>query len=485
MPNEKLSIQDFAAQIKAKYPEYKDYDDTVLTEAILDKYPVYQGQVDYAPKKEVTPSPSLGGESVSVAEVEDAPNPIWEKIKELDAEFGKIIANAPILGELVAGSDRLVAGLLDYTNMTLDYMMAAQVPSAAPFKEKLEFVQSSTGDNVLDRLADGWSNNADYIRETRNLSAGISKQDAELGIVGLLGQGEYGKAAFLTLSGATEAVPSIALAASTGLAPVSLSAAGSKYREIEDNPAYSPIEKFLFANASGLVEGLSEMMGGGDLRAMQKILGNKQALDAYRNAFINTAKQSDLYIQMGKAGLEEGFEEAIVAAFDEAVSSIKEGRPVNYNRIADDFLVGMTAGGGTMVVANGLNARGSLKNEKARAKRAQEINDLKQKKSEATPEEAVSIDDMIKKNVSAMRTLIDQDAEFFSTFSKEDQDRIRTIDQQLNDIEKARALAPDGEIKFLLQSESLELYAEKEKIESKYRSEEENNITANASQEGA
>lgn len=484
MPNEKLSIQDFAAQIKAKYPEYKDYDDTVLTEAILDKYPVYQGQVDYAPKKkEVTPSPSLGGESVSVAEVEEAPNPIWEKIKELDAEFGKIIANAPILGELTAGSNRLVSGLLDYTNMTLDYMMAAQVPSAAPFKEKLEFVQRSTGDNILDRLADGWSNNADYIRETRNLSAGISKQDAEKGIVGLLGQGDYGKAAFLTLSGATEAVPSIALAASTGLAPVSLSAAGSKYREIEDNPAYSPIEKFLFANASGLVEGLSEMMGSGDLRAMQKILGNKQALDAYRNAFINTAKQSDLYIQMGKAGLEEGFEEAIVASFDEAVASIKEGRPVNYNRIADDFLVGMTAGGGTMITANGLSARGSLKNEKARAKRAQEINDLKQKKAEATPEEAVSIDNMIKKNVSAMRTLIDQDAEFFSTFSKEDQDRIRAIDQQLNDIEKARALAPDGEIKFLLQSQSLELYAEKEKIESKYRSEEENNITANASQE--
>jgi hypothetical protein len=484
MPNEKLSIQDFAAQIKSKYPEYKDYDDTVLTEAILEKYPVYKGQVDYTPKKkEVTPSPSSDGESVSVAEVDETPNPFFEKIKELDASFGKGIANTPILAELVAGSNRIVSGMLDYANMSLDYATATMVPGDESFKKKLELVQSKSNDNVLDYLADTWANNADYIRETRNLSFGVSKEDSEKGIVGLLMDEDYEKAALLTLSGATEAVPSIALAASTGLGAVSVGAAGSKYREIEDNPAYSPMEKLLFANASGIVEGLSEKMGGTDLRSMQRILGNKQALDAYRNAFINTAKASDIYKQMAKAGLEEGFEESIVASFDESISSIKEGRPVNYNRIIDDFLVGMAAGGGTMITANGMNARGSLKREKARADRAQQIRELNEQKLKASQEQASIIDDLIRKNVSSLRTLVEKDAEFFSQFSPEDQKRIRAIDESLNKIGKQSELTTNSDQLFALQTEAAELVVEKDKIESKYRTDIENNISKYAKPE--
>mgnify|MGYP001145803959 FL=1 len=41
MPQDKLSVQDFASQIKAKYPEYNEYEDSVLVDAILEKYPVY------------------------------------------------------------------------------------------------------------------------------------------------------------------------------------------------------------------------------------------------------------------------------------------------------------------------------------------------------------------------------------------------------------------------------------------------------------
>jgi len=46
MPDEKEPIPKFAARIKAKYPEYKDVDDTLLTQRIVEKYPEYGAMVD-------------------------------------------------------------------------------------------------------------------------------------------------------------------------------------------------------------------------------------------------------------------------------------------------------------------------------------------------------------------------------------------------------------------------------------------------------
>lgn len=42
----KVSVKDFAAKIKAKYPDYKDVDDTELTNKIIAKYPEYKDQVE-------------------------------------------------------------------------------------------------------------------------------------------------------------------------------------------------------------------------------------------------------------------------------------------------------------------------------------------------------------------------------------------------------------------------------------------------------
>ena len=53
----KLKIKDFAAKIKAKYPDYKDMDDTELTNRIVTKYPEYKDQVDLTPE---TPKKKVG-----------------------------------------------------------------------------------------------------------------------------------------------------------------------------------------------------------------------------------------------------------------------------------------------------------------------------------------------------------------------------------------------------------------------------------------
>lgn len=60
LATEKVSVNAFAAGIKAKYPEYKDVDNNELVGAMLEKYPQYADQVEYYPskKKDSMESPS-------------------------------------------------------------------------------------------------------------------------------------------------------------------------------------------------------------------------------------------------------------------------------------------------------------------------------------------------------------------------------------------------------------------------------------------
>lgn len=51
MPDPKLSVAKFAAEVKSKYPEYKDVDDSTLVNSIIEKYPSYADQVDFGVKK--------------------------------------------------------------------------------------------------------------------------------------------------------------------------------------------------------------------------------------------------------------------------------------------------------------------------------------------------------------------------------------------------------------------------------------------------
>jgi hypothetical protein len=65
-PIGKLNVDQFAEKVKAKYPEYKDVDNALLTTKILDKYPEYQDQVELNPVKKK--EQSYGGYSSSFSE---------------------------------------------------------------------------------------------------------------------------------------------------------------------------------------------------------------------------------------------------------------------------------------------------------------------------------------------------------------------------------------------------------------------------------
>lgn len=57
-----LSVKDFAATVKAKYPEYQNVDDNVLAQKVLDKYPEYKDKVDMSQSSapaQTQPEPGL------------------------------------------------------------------------------------------------------------------------------------------------------------------------------------------------------------------------------------------------------------------------------------------------------------------------------------------------------------------------------------------------------------------------------------------
>jgi hypothetical protein len=92
MPEPKLSVTEFAASIKSKYPEYKDVDDSILVSKMIEKYPVYANQVDTGVKKkessEVSPSKPSAKPSASVTSPSFAPK--GQPTQAVPAAFGEI-----------------------------------------------------------------------------------------------------------------------------------------------------------------------------------------------------------------------------------------------------------------------------------------------------------------------------------------------------------------------------------------------------------
>lgn len=66
-PPPKLSVDQFAEKIKAKYPDYANVDNADLVKRITEKYPDYNNQIDYSQKKSPVGTPGLpnGGLNLS------------------------------------------------------------------------------------------------------------------------------------------------------------------------------------------------------------------------------------------------------------------------------------------------------------------------------------------------------------------------------------------------------------------------------------
>ena len=90
--SDKVSVDAFAAGIKANYPEYKDVDNNELVGAMIEKYPQYADQVNYTPfKKDSTDllSTADGKATESGLKAESEPVSFFTSISNSATNIGK------------------------------------------------------------------------------------------------------------------------------------------------------------------------------------------------------------------------------------------------------------------------------------------------------------------------------------------------------------------------------------------------------------
>lgn len=96
-PPKKIKVKDFAAKIKAKYPEYKDIDDNVLTQKIIQKYPVYKETVDFSQPAESIKKKDEIGSTTSLPPSSPIPSGLSDdkQIPIVDLNKNQYEANEP------------------------------------------------------------------------------------------------------------------------------------------------------------------------------------------------------------------------------------------------------------------------------------------------------------------------------------------------------------------------------------------------------
>jgi len=515
MPNEKLSVQDFAAKVKAKYPSYESYEDSVLVDAFLKKFPVYQDAVDYSPKKKedtagessVTdlPSPSnldlqeyyseasnWATQAYNDFKKSKGEDPSESYLDNIDKSFYEFTANAPVVSQIVGGSNRFVGGVLDMFNGLIKE--ASKFPSPLtgvpnPIAEK-----SFEEGNYFTDLADIFNENAEYFKKARAMNSGIfspnlTQEDMDKGFWNNLTEGEVSKASWLLMDGVLENVPSIMVGMTgsqvgglavlgrpitSGTLLMGASSAGNKYRQIENDPRYSPAEKLAFAFAQGAVETISESLFRGDLNAARSIVSNSSRSNALKDQFINESRMTDVYKKMAAMGNEEGFEEVLVETWDIVTTGIKEGKTIEeinaeIPRIIDAYALGFSSGGGIQLIANGRAARGSLKNGEARKKAAETIRKVEEAvKGMDDPQKKNTAVQLIQEEKRKLNKLIEEDREYYSKFSEEDRNRVVLIDNQLEVLEQQLDLISDSELRAEREQQALDLIKERNDIHGKY-----------------
>lgn len=120
-----ITYKEFSAKIKKKYPEYKDVDDLLLAEKMLEKYPVYKDRVIFDQPNNSTIKLFKVGEKILAipntkvkAFLNDIPNAIEIQSFQVDKDtFDIPIEKVPEFLNDLPNAQRLIA--YDYTNYIL------------------------------------------------------------------------------------------------------------------------------------------------------------------------------------------------------------------------------------------------------------------------------------------------------------------------------------------------------------------------------
>jgi hypothetical protein len=230
----------------------------------------------------------------------------------------------------------------------------------------------------------------DGFRRTASLMAdGLTQNDLQLGISGLIAAGEYNKARIMFNTDLAQTAPQLAMQAATtyltggaaaglGFGATTVSSAAMWSGSIvmganvfggtlaDQYGKVSTTQRYLEAFAAAAVETLSERAFVGDMVALVPGMsaGKKVTRQEIRDAVFGKGIMSQEFLRMGshfaksgaknffRNGVEEGLEEVIAGIGSEIAFAAIEGRQaeINVSELVDSFIVGFGAGAGSSAI---------------------------------------------------------------------------------------------------------------------------------------
>lgn len=303
-----------------------------------------------------------------------------------------------------------------------------------------------------------------------------------------------GKAASLTrkVLGSARATKLANYSLPLGSPLLGMSAAGSKYNQIYDNPHLTEGEKLFMATETGVAELVLEAIGGGTERRLAKALagfGKKAtkegAVSALKSATSTQFKQA---LKGIPKGMFTEFGEESLAGINEVVLDkvfLDEGE-FNIYEILDQGVVGAAVGGGmssTTALLKSISFIGSSINASKRAKLLRQMSKDRTLILSGSLEggQIDAIRDRMESNRKKILALDGLDAKMYSKFSDEDIMETIKLNEEMSlvrdnvRLEKEKT-SPSQETIDALEQRFLEAAMKRKEIEQKYDSQEEQQV---------
>ena len=492
MPEPKLSLAQFAAEVKSKYPQYKDIDDSVLVDKMLEKYPIYADKVELGVKKK---EPSEASVSQPLAEP-SASDTSFDAEVEVKRAVGDPIQKFKDLGALVGGSiaegvvsantflNRAVEGLLLGSNTNYFSSNSAKL---------LEPLQENKNNLKVAYLGPESANKGivEAFQEDPVEGAKLFAFEASYQLPQMIALGAIGRTAMATegavaaglrtgavLSPRTKLLKTIAEEAAP-MVPLGVSAAGQAYLEAAEK---NPEEDW-----TDVITNLAVATYKGTGEVASELLFRTSVDDLIRGGFrkglvSDIAKSTRPNLQAAKQvgkdvvteGFQEGIEELAVEISSNSLDALLYGEDMlskkNIYGMADAFVLGAGLGSQITLLSKGPSAIGTAKDINKRRKISEEINDLYDSHQDPTvgAEEKAIIKGQIVNKLAELKSVEQNLASFYEEFDSKDRDEVIELNQQLS---MAQLIYPDlktDAAKAALEDKVKQIYSEKTKIESKY-----------------
>jgi hypothetical protein len=482
MPEPKLSVTEFAASVKSKYPEYKDVDDSILVSKMIEKYPVYANQVDTGVKKkepsEVSPSKPSAKPSASVTSPSFAPK--GQPTQAVPAAFGEIpkfegtqdVANPSdydtpnwynvaksALGQTYEIGKSALLKAASYTS-----------PLATPLTREVIDIQAKAAVNKL--RDEGPKFEQTFTESIAQGKFGDAALQAEEFLLGTAPLAVTAAAISIGTGGAgTPAV--LALMGGYGAQSAHIDAKGEKFYE-----DMSPLMRAGYTGAMGGLEVLGEGIGGKILSGAVKKLAAQQITN---QAFEQTAKEivKGALKSNGVAITEESLAEFTTGFGQSAVDQYARTGVIDFKEAlrqgGEGAAMGAVGGGvfntpSTVADATALaNSVGrDMKNAKART----EINKYKEKlDASSTVEEQDYYAQKLAESIKTRTRNATDDAKFYEyvgTQNPQDLEQFLEIDNEIKRYASMAKVIKDPEATKDIKAKVEGLIQQQKDLESKY-----------------